>query len=324
MSKLDEALKRITSSRASTRRRGYLELLELGEKDRVLHAALTSGDEAAIDIACDAFFPEPAELLQVLIKSQRGPDAGLVPRFHLPMGNYLYAETLIVEHYRGKGKRIPVDTIEGLGLAYMRGMAPAFRKLLDLPIENAVEEMRLPARPAFYPDKYDAPPPGQDLLSVNGARVLEAMIALHRLDHPVEDVTLQRLHDAVTAALAAAEHAQRTWQWKVQWARFDGGYHDDLAGLVDGMQVTRDLAPDLATTLLKRARYSDLDALLGLYDPVYFQPRGFVHWPLANYLEVRGLQQFALPPPGQILVAPDDYARARHLGLAPPPWWAWR
>ncbi|MDX2218481.1 MAG: hypothetical protein SF172_05605 [Burkholderiales bacterium] len=324
MKKLDEALGRITSKRASTRRRGYLELLELGEKERVLHAALTSSDAIAIDVACDAFFPEPPELLQALIKTQRGPDAGLVPRFHLPMGNYLYAEALIVEHYRGKGRRIPVDTIEGLGLAYMRGMAPAFHKLLDLPIENAVEELRPPAHPVSYPEKYNAPPPGQDLLSVNGSRVLAAMIALHRLDHPVEDAVLQRLHDSVATALSDAEIAQRACLWKVQWARFDGGHHDDLSGLVEGMQVVRDLGPDLATTLLKRARHSDLDALLALYDPVYFQPRGFVHWPLANHMEVRGLYRFSLPPAGQILVAPDDYARARHLGLAPPPWWTWQ
>lgn len=324
MAKLDEALKRVLSTRASARRRGYLELLAMGEKDRVLQAALAGNDESAIDVACDAFFPEPPELLRVLIEGRRGRDASLLPRFHLPMGNYLYAEPLIVEHYGGKGKRIAVDAIVGLGLAYMRGMAPAFQKLLGLPIANAIEELRPPERPTFFPDKYDRPLPGHDHLSMDGLRVLEAVMALHRLDHPVAAATLDRIDKQVEASLATAEWARRAWKLKLQWARFDAGHNDDLTGLIAGMAAAREIAPDLATTLLKRGRSRDLDLLFAEFDPVYFLPRGFIDWPLANTLEARGLRRFVMPPPERILVVEDSYARARQKGLAPPPWWSWQ
>jgi hypothetical protein len=130
MGALDEARNRLSSRRRDVRARGIRALLDLGRLDLLVEMAMQSDRDDVVMAAAEASFPEAPELLIKVLTVVRGPDAALASRYHLADGNYLYATDAILKLYRPRAGRLPILTIEGLGLAYMQAMAPSLGRFL--------------------------------------------------------------------------------------------------------------------------------------------------------------------------------------------------
>lgn len=320
-SELAKALERCESKQFATRKRGLTTLVELGEREHVLRVALASTEGAMHEIAGELLYPEPVELLRHMLASARGPDAPLVARYQLPSCNYLYAEDAIAEVFEPRGKRLACDAIEGLGLACLRRMAPTLRKYLDAEILGLVEaEARYGEKKASAGVKIFVGDSRDWYLAADSEKALAAVVALRRMDQPVDPAILDRMESQLRAALALKSGREKRYLGMLLWARFDVT-GEGLREMIDTCSSVA-MHPDIATTLLKRGRTGEIDALVREVGDVYFEPMGFCHWPLVDYLASRKLIDVASLS-GHSTHSCYAYSRARRHGLAPPPWWNW-
>lgn len=294
------------------------ELIELGELVIAKEFALKESVPAVLDPLLEATFPEPTDLLLHALTMTRGPDASLASRYHLPRGNYLYAEEAIVEVYRRKGPRLPILTIEGLGLAYMRGIGPVLERLLRSSMVNLEDAKRSGEKSAGAGRFIDQEE--RHAWSTNSKRAVVAAVALSRMDIPVDSKRIQELLLETQQAMADCPEKRATIA-ELTWVLFnlDAAPLDDLLPLLeDGLRVL----PDVATTLLKRRRFGEVSTLVRDFGDVYFVEDGFCFWPLLDHLRHEKLAN--IERYGRHRSRPAHaYLRARRAGLAPPAWWSW-
>lgn len=318
---LEKALERCRSKQFATRKRGMQTLVALGEREEVLRVALTDTEGTMHDLASELLYPEPVELLVHMLVSAKGPDAPLVARHQLPSCNYLYAEDAIVEVLEPRGKKLPYDTIEGLGLAYLRGMAPTLRKYLNTDILSIADATaRFGEKRATAGVRFFTGDPMDWYLCAESEKALAAVVALHRMDHPVDLAILDRMEQQLRSTLELTSGREIRYLGMLLWSKFD----ITGQGLQETMRICGSVAmhADIATTLLKRGQAGEIDSLIKATGDVYYMPEGFCHWPLVDYLANRKLLDI------EVLSAHPTrscypYVRARKTGLGPPPWWNW-
>ena len=321
MGALDEARNRLSSRRRDVRARGIRALLDLGRLDLLVEMAMQSDRDDVVTAAAEASFPEAPELLIKVLTVVRGPDAALASRYHLADGNYLYATDAILKLYRPRAGRLPIRTIEGLGLAYMQAMAPSLGRFLRAQPENlesarAREGARAVGGVCVRVDESEC-----HAWSGRSARAFAAAVAIRRMDQNLDTSLVEPLLEKVPAAMEDC-FARYTAIIDLTWALFDASRRtlDDVIRAYDG-KLCR--LADVATTLLKRGLKSDLENLLASSHPIAFVEAGFVYWPLVNFLETRGLvnaEEYGHHPAQPWY----GYRRARLRNIAPPPWWSWR
>lgn len=316
------ALTRLGSNRWSTRQKGMEDLVRLDRKDLILEYALKDTVLAVIEVAQEALFPEPTELLLHALTVVKGPDASLMSHIHLPSSNHLYAENAIVNIYQPRAGKLPTDTIEGLGRAYIRGMASSISRQVRAPL-NTLEQAKAANVP--NPSRGVIQVVGQpDSVTLSGRsnRTLQAAVAVHRLDQALPVAVIDQLLTSLNSAMPDCRE-KRQLEATLMWLQFDVGaiqLEDMLPKLHDtGLHIL----PDLAISLLKRRATDGLDYLLAEHDPIFFLAPGFAFWPLLDHLSCTA--QIDLLPcgrhRGQIAF---PYLRALNSGIPPPPWWSWR
>jgi hypothetical protein len=316
-----KALERCHSKRYPTREQGMRELIALGAMDDVLKVALASAEGGILDLANEALFPEPVELLLHNLTCARGPDANLALRYLLPQSNYLYAQAAIVDVFGSRGKRLTRDAIEGFGLAAMQGMAPAIQKSLFAPLINLNEATRRDGATKaargvriFVGDSTDW------YLSSDSEKAIAALVALQRLGVSTPMDVLDRMESELRATMRLDNAPSLRYLASLMWVRFDmtGEGLETMLATCESMC----LYADIATSMLKRAQHAEVEELVRTIGDVYFDPGGFCHWPLVDFLSSRkliDLESLSNHP----MRCCYTYVRARNRGLAPPPWWNW-
>jgi hypothetical protein len=316
------ALKRTESRRFDTRERGYRELAALGQRQRLLDAAIDTLDDAALKVACEVLFPEPPALVAAMVKS--GED-----RYYLEDGNYLYAEREIEAVLRPRARRLKVAAVEACGLAYLRSMAPALQKLTKGSLQNHAQKGvtlspmdRLNIASGFMRGPETA-------FTADAERAVQAAVALRVMDCPVDPAEVRRLRSELDATFPPGGGSHLSWSALLDWVSVDADPAADPLSVAyepafapDAGWPTRAIA-HVALTLLKRGQPGRIAHLTPGDESIRLLHRGFAFWPLVDCLvNLR-------------LVVPDaswehfthhcfGYARARRLGLAPPPWWQWQ
>jgi hypothetical protein len=318
MTKIDAAKKRLESSRWSTRQRGMEELIELGEIAVAMEFALKESVPAVLDSLLEATFPEPTDLLVHVLTMERGPNASLASRYHLPRGNYLYAEDAIVNSHWHKGARMPIPTVEGLGLAYVRSISPVLERMLDARMVNLEEAKRSGAKSGGVERFVDQEE--RHTWSGGSKRAVVAAIALSRMDVVVDSRFIKDLLVETRRAMEDCAERRVTIA-ELTWVLFNLGdvSLDDLLSSIGGPSR---VLPDVATTLLKRGQCEEVARLVRDFGEVYFVEDEFCFWPLLDYMHYERLADIVSY--GRHPTQPGSaYLRARRLGLAPPPWWEW-
>lgn len=320
---LDAALKRLSSPRSDVRERGVKQLEELGRTDLLLEMALDPEvyDPFLISWACVYHFPEPSELLVRDLVQARGPDAPLGFRYKLPKANYLYAEDAIIAALRPRLSRLPIQTIEGLGLAYYRSVAPKLEKYLEGRIENLADAManRGPKARGGVGQLVDQP----DHLCWSGdaMRAFVAAVALHRLDSPIPLDRARQILADVEVAMDEC-YTKQIIRQQFRWILFELE-QISLEDLLAEDTVIYTIE-DIGSTLLKQGRDADAAKLLERTHPVYRNSAGgFAHWPLMDFLESIRLEDWRarFQHPSSTWFG---YVRGREYAMAPPSWWSWR
>jgi hypothetical protein len=298
-------------------------LAELGERQLLLEYALRETVPGVVEVAVEALFPEPAELLVHTLRLGRGINAHLRIRYHVTASNYLSAGNEIAALYATRQRRLHPDVIEAAGLAYLKAMAPYFSRYLRAPLVNYAAALRDQGRKAVEGIGIFVGSDGTDTWSRASQGAIEAAIALRRMDEEVDRTEVQRMFDEVPAAMDPVYYRSLKTRVRLRWVIFDAGLEADPRPL---LQLAGDraleVAPDLLTTLLKRQQYRECERIAREVADVYHYREGFCFWPLVNFLESRGLVDVASLSwhPTQPLA---PYVRARQLNIDPPPWWRW-
>jgi hypothetical protein len=320
---LDEALKRLSSRRSDVRERGVKQLEELGRTDLLLEMALDPDvyDPFLIRWACEYHFPEPSALLVRDLVQARGPDAPLGFRYKLPKANYLYAEDAIITALRPRLSQLPIQTIEGLGLAYYRSVAPKLEKYLKGNIENLADAIANRGPKARGGVVQFVNQPDHLCWSGEAMRVFVAAVALHRLDHPISLERAKQILADVEVAMDEC-YTKRIIIQQFHWILFELG-QISLEDLLtkDSRNYTIE---DIGSTLLKHGRDADAAKLLGGAHSVdRIESGGFAHWPLMDFMESIGVENWRArrQHPASTWFG---YVRGRKYAMAPPSWWSWR
>ena len=266
-------------------------------------------------------FPEPPELLLHLLSIQKGPDAPLEFRDRIPKGNYLYAETVFHRFFRPKFSRLSLDYVEGFGLAYLRSLGESLPRHIRRTLRtyaSAIKDGDEAARPRRRIGASD----GHDQWDGPSEMTLAALIALRRLEHPIDSEILTSL--AAAAGSVEQEHLSLFASAAVAWAAFDAGISADAATLEHLIRSgASELTADYAMTLLKRGEEGELQRFLHEVPEIDRVAEGFTFWPLIDFMESQRLidvYQYGHHETQKLY----PYRLARAMKAAPPPWYRWR
>lgn len=329
MPTLAEVRKRLESKRFTTRKRGMQELLALGLRDELIERALADKDGALVSHVVTWLEPDvPAKLLVHNFHLGRQPVPLSEIRSYLPYHNCLYAEKEIFEHYAPQGRKLALMTIEAVGYGYLRSFEPLLRKVADRKLEVAQDAVDRDGKRALvggenaftrvgpHEVKYTDLP---NEWSTESQKVLEALVALRRLDHTVAPELLERLKTQVRALAPEGSPLRQRTMHTLDWVAFDGlpdaAFADLLASGGEGLPNVAYWAADIGTSLLKRGMADRLAKLMSGMDPFRFYSVKFCHWPLTEHLDRTGL----LPLDPEWFQA-DTYLKNRERGIAGPPW----
>lgn len=327
---LDDIKKRLASSRPSTRGRGMERLIATGNLDLLAEHALTEKDQGLIGLAVEALYPRPPpELLCHLFAVGRQPTPMRAVEYWLPKGNYLYAEAAIFDLYGPRTRTLAPGVIRAIGRGYLKSFAPRLTGLLGGSMVNAktaFDEKGVKAlRGGDYFGQKTVKKKADGSLTIGweyqnlekmwaaeSQRVVEAAVAIRRLDGPIDLREIDRL---IQEARTVGPDSDID---KLRWVRFDVA----VDGFLDSV-MTREkwqflLAPDLALSLLKRGLLAEIEALAAKFGPFSLYESRFCYWPLLDHLEHRGILKVE-----DRWLGANDYLKARKNGVAPPPWWQW-
>lgn len=324
-SDLQRALALLSSPRWRRRVQGMEILAELNLKEAILDHALKEKILAVVEVAAEALFPEPPELLRHMLTMAKGPDANLVIGFHIPKGNYLYAENVITDIYRPRKSRLASDVVAAIGYSYLQragaDFLPRYLSASLMTHKTAFERLgpKAVAGVEFF-QGWD----GSDSWSRTSALAIEAAVALRRLDVAVPLSDIHRMLKELPEAIDAKHQVRLMTEARLEWILFDAGETADAGHLIALVERgATQIVADLATTFLKRKQFDAVVDLAGRFNEAHFAVDGFCYWPLINFLENRGLMDVG--PYGDHRAGPlYGYRRARTMNLAPPPWWEWQ
>jgi len=321
---LERAEKLLASRRRSSRESGLHMLADLGRKELLLAHALRERVPGVVDVACAYLFPEPIELLKHALTMTKGMDAHLTMRWHIPDGNYLYAQEAIADLYRPRRSRLHPDVIEAVGLARLRAMCPFLIRYLAGPMVNIRVARETMAASAVAGIGVSVASDGSDTWSRPSACAVEAAVALRRADQPIAVEQAERMLSEACSAMDSSTFMARSTRARLEWVLFDTGARSGLDKLLALMQATPGAAEgDLLTTLLKRGDIRKAESISRDIPSVYLVWRGFCFWPVTDFLRHCGLldvERYGRHPTMNLY----GYMRARRLGIAAPEWWSWR
>ena len=299
---LKKAIERLSSKRWPTRQRGIRELIELNKLELALEYALKETVPAVFDEVCHALYPEePIELIIHNLTATKGPDAALSSRFYLPYGNYSYANDEIASIYKPRAAKLPVKTIEGIGLAGITGLESSFVKLSQKPITTKEDE-----------------------LSAASQRTIASVMCLARLDFPQSVDNIYRLISEIQDSLPLSrKHEILILQ--LFWVLYANG----VIGFDELFEKDNDclsiIGADVITTALKAKDRSSLSKIIddiGEY-ACLLGGEEFYYWPANDYLLSEGVVDINM----RSIVCRTwiyNYWRARKYKVDPPGWWSWR
>jgi len=315
-STVEHAEKCLASKRWSVRKRGMALLAELGEHDRILKYALREKVPAVIDIAADALYPEPVELLLHMVSVVKGPDANLCLRYHVPFGNYLYAADALAYAYHRRRMHLHPDVIAAAGLAELATFTPFLEKYLSALLENIKSARDRGVLRSTDGVCVSVNSDGSDTWTRAASCAIEAAVALRRIGIEFSPVNVNRMVFELPEAMHDC-YQRRLTHAKLLWVLFDLG-DDSLRSSVlnavdDGM---RDVVADVLTTLLRRRQFRDAEQLARRADVIYAHRGEFHFWPLCDFLDSRQLLK-------SHFLHDDKYRRARNHRIGPPHWWSW-
>lgn len=329
MPTLAEIRTRLDSKRFTTRKRGMQELLELGLRAELIERALAEKDGALVSQAAYWLEPDvPAPLLVRSFHLGRQPVPLSEIRGYLPYHNCLYAEREIYDHYAPQGRKLALMTIEAVGYGYLRSFEPLLRKVADRQLDVAQDAIAREGKRAVIGGENAFTRVGVNEIqytdlpnewSTESQKVLEALVALRRLDHTVAPGLLERMKTQVRALAPEGSLLHKRTMLTLDWVAFDGlpdaAFADLLASGGDGLPDVSYWAADIGTSLLKRGMADRLAKLVAGMDPFRFYSAKFCHWPLLEHLDRTGLLR--LDPQW---IGADTYLKNRERGIAGPPW----
>ncbi len=299
-------------------------LAELGERELMYQYAMVDPVPAVVDVACEALYPEPIPLLLKTVTMVKGADANLTMRYHIPHGNYLYAEKQLVETYRKRKSRLTKHSIEGAGLAYLRSFGEYLPRYLNcwmLTYAQAKERLG-PRAVSGVMRMIDSD--GSDTWSREAECGVAAAVALRRLDLSVPEGQIRRMLEEASMAMKPDLYTARETQAILQWVLFDAGFTTAIDPLIEAVRGgIGNVLPDLLTTFLRRGEFARVVALAQEFNESLMVDQDAFHfWPLIDLLHTKDIQS-----PYATGQSPKfgcrGYVRAKLLGDAPPPWWKW-
>lgn len=272
---------------------GMKMLASLGETALLVQYALAETDAATVvDAALAALHPAPVELVSHYVSMGGGLEPNTAMRFHVPTRNHLYAEDALTELYRKRKSKLKPKVIDAIGLAYLQKMGAEFLPRYLVPAKSTK-------------------PLGTALAPMLTEETVAAAIALRRLDTPIDVNALRARVENFLEICDIGNYQHAKWYAQLEWVLFDAGEQDAFEFVVELAGQTEELISDIATTLLKRERYADLEWYART------RPRigrtEFCFWPLADYLAKKGISENLRPA----------VANWRSHDMEPPPWWKW-
>lgn len=327
---LEETRKRLSSNRYSTRQKGLQELLGAGLRDEFVGHLLQEKDAAVVCNAVDWIRPEvPPVLLVHMFHVGRQSTPMSAFASYAPQHNCLYAEAAIHAHYSPQGRKLTLDSIRALGLAYLRSFAPLLDKFIARDLETAGDAVAREGTRALHGGRHEFKRQVDGVTytqlarewSTDSQKVLAALEAARRIDHAVPAARISALRAQVKALAPEGLGPFLSAMTTLDWVEFDSLDADGLRGaLAPGLERPRFLslspyAADVGTTLLKRGLPDVLGSLLDEGDPFRFYSPDFCHWPLMRHLEAT--DRLRIDPKW---FGADEYLRNRSLGIAGPPW----
>lgn len=327
---LEESRKRLASKRCSTRQKGLQELLAAGLRDEFVGHLLQEKDAAVVCNAVDWIRPHvPPALLVHMFHVGRQPTPMSAFASYAPRHNCLYAEVEIHAHYAPQGRKLALDSIRALGLAYLRSFAPLLDKVIARNLEIAEDAVAREGTRALhggyhvFQRQVDGVTYSQleREWSTDSQKVLAALVAARQIDHAVPAARVAALRAQVRALAPEGTGAFLDAMTTLAWVEFDSLDADGLRrALAPGLERPHFLsmssyAADVGTTLLKRGLPDVLGALVDEGDPFRFYSTDFCHWPLMRHLDATG--RLRIDPNW---LGAGEYLRNQSLGIAGPPW----
>ena len=329
MPTLAEVRKRLESKRFTTRKRGMQELLELGLRDEFIERALAEKDGALVSQCVYWLEPNaPADLLVRSFHLGRQPVPLSEIRGYLPYHNCLYAEKEIFEHYAPQGRKLALMTIEAVGYGYLRSFEPLLLKVADRKLEVAQDAVDRDGKRAItggenefqrsgpWEIKYTNLP---NEWSAESQKVLEALVALRRLDCVVPPELLARKQAQLQALAPVGSELHRRAAITLDWVAFDSlpdaAFAERLLSGGEGLPDLYTWAADIGTSLLKRNMPQLIEHLASQVDPSQLSSNKFCHWPLLQHMDRTGLCRLNPERLGM-----DTYLKNIAAGVSGPPW----
>jgi hypothetical protein len=329
---LDDIKQSLASRKPSARAKGMEQLIATGNVGLLVAHALTEKDLHLIGYAVDLLYPRPPpELLCHLFSVGRSPTPLRAIEYWLPRNNYLYAEAAILDLYGQRIGNLAASVIRTVGRSYLKSFTASLAKLLGGSLVNAKTAVDKHGVKALTGGDYSGQrtvkkkPDGSlttgweylDLeksLSGESQRIVEAAVALRRLDAPIDMTEIDRLIGEAETCTVGAKH----WSARLEWVRFDVAADGFLDSVMARGSWNPAFLPDLALDLLKRDLTSEIQTLAAKFGPFSLYNPSFCYWPLLDHLDRRGILKVE-----EKWLGAADYFRARKHGVAPPPWWQW-
>lgn len=307
-----------------SKRKAAIEMLGfLGKDEDVLRFALAEPDtQWVIEHALKLLIPAPQELLVRLLTLLRDSLRSNLA-YHVTQYNYLYAEAEVLRVLSAKKIKLNSQDIASLGQAYFKQSAALIQKHL---VVNKFRTYQEAIKAGFgNKDKpFSLMPITKPELYVDGPteRAISALVAMRRLDMPVDVEFAKDLRAYVLNVLPSASWWRRIYWQLLTWVLFDAGIEACYSELMAEDSIANEISIDIANTFLKRHDERSFDSYARQFSrgPRALVCSAFYGWPVTDALFANALiNKDELFSP-----ALDSYCLSRDAGQLPPPWWQWQ
>ncbi len=306
------------------KRKAAIEMLGFLGKDKdVLRFALVENDaEFVVYHALKLLIPAHPELLVRLLTMKRDSlRANLA--CHVTQYNYLHAETEVLGLLATKKIKLNSQDITSLGQAGFKQSVKLIQKHLVMNDFRIYEEA-IKAGCGVKDKPFSLAPITRPECYLDGPteRAIAALVAMRRLDMPVNLQYAKDLRAYVLKALPSTSWLLRMYRQQLTWVMFDAGVEACYGDLIAEDSIVNEVCIDIANTFLKRNDEKSFDSYAKQFPrgPSALVCSAFYGWPVTDALLARAL----IHMDELSSVNFDPYCLSRDAGQLPPPWWQWQ